>query len=104
MYCTEPTSEKNSSSSNSKDGFFQVICFGTSIWGLVRRFDPDFYGKLIPDYQLVLDVEMGYFFSIISMIVFVMCFSCCFLCFSLKETQEITAETHKHKNNINEQV
>jgi len=75
----EPNNDKSSESG--KNGIFQFICFGTSIWGLVRVFNQEFCNELTIDYNNVLLVEMIYFFSLISLVVFGSCFGCCYVCY-----------------------
>jgi hypothetical protein len=83
MCCIDQSSDKTSSS---KDSFFQTVCFGTSVWGLVRYFDTGFYDGLIRPYQQVLLVEMIYFFSVIGIVVLAICFGCCFTCCAMKSS------------------
>jgi len=94
LCCIEPSSDKSSDSG--KNGTFQFICFGTSVWGLVRYFNEGFRDSLIQPFQQVLLVEMGYFFSLLSLLVLGICFGCCFLCFNARETQETTAKIDKY--------
>ena len=84
-FLIDPSSGSENKSSSSKDGLFQTICFGTSIWGLVRYFDNSFYDNLIKPYQEVLLVEMIWFFSIIGLTVLGLFFGCCFICISTQE-------------------
>jgi hypothetical protein len=84
-FLIDPSSGSENKSSSSKDGLFQTICFGTSIWGLVRYFDNSFYDNLIKPYQEVLLVEMIWFFSIIGLFVLGLFFGCFFVCFSTQE-------------------
>lgn len=95
LCCIDPDLiSDNNNNSNSKNGLFQVICFGTSIWGLVRFFGPGWDDNLIQSYKDVLIVEMIFFFSVIGLTFIAICTACCGLCF-IKEDNE-------SKNKINQ--
>lgn len=86
LCCVEPNTNSDKSN-NSKNGLFQVICFGTSIWGLVRFFNTPWRKSLDIPYQNVLLVEMIFFFSVIGLCVIAICTACCSLCF-IREDNE----------------
>jgi hypothetical protein len=93
LCCVEPNTNSDKSD-NSKNGLFQVICFGTSIWGLVRFFQKTWRTSLINPYQNVLLVEMIFFFSVIGLTLIAICTACCTLCF--------IREDNESKNKINQ--
>jgi hypothetical protein len=82
IYCIKPETRLDKSY-NFKNGFnvlCQLICYGTSVWGLVTYFEEWFIGKLINPFKNVLLVEMIYFFSVIGFLVIGICTTCSYLC------------------------
>ncbi len=100
LCCVEPNTNSDNNN-NSKNGLFQLICFGTSIWGLVRYFDkPWWYKKISESYINVLFVEMIFFFSVIGLTVIAICTACCTLCFIREDNEsknKITTITNYDK-------
>jgi hypothetical protein len=80
-------------SDNSKNVLFQLICLGTSIWGLVRYLYKPFADKLIDPYKNVLLVEMIYFFSIIGLFVIAICITCS--CLFINRSSDVSQSTNK---------